>query len=226
MRDYHPLEDQIVPDESTRDDPDAIIDNQVGAYTDYQLVTTTEEGTGGGVSDDDAPITDPVDQPKDDTKDTPVDSKDPKPVVTTRSGRVSRSTRYLDYYISYEANVESSWNNTVFDFGNPLALAASTDPDEMYYHQILWDPDKHQLIDAVPKEIQGHNDNDNWELVPRSSVPAHIKIHPTVWARRRKRNLTDGTVYKWKARINVDGSTVSITGTLKLPSHLGPPYGR
>jgi Reverse transcriptase (RNA-dependent DNA polymerase) len=106
--------------------------------------------------------------------------------------------------VSYKT--ETTWDSTLFDSMNPIYMAASTDPDVMYYHQILKEPDKQQFIDAMQKEIQGHNENNNWELVPRQSVPKHIRILPTVWAMRRKRRLTDGTVYKWKARINVDGS--------------------
>jgi Reverse transcriptase (RNA-dependent DNA polymerase) len=33
-----------------------------------------------------------------------------------------------------------------------------------------------------------------------------MKVLPTVWAMRRKRRLATGEIYKWKARLNVDGS--------------------
>jgi hypothetical protein len=65
-----------------------------------------------------------------------------KTITTTRSGRVSRRQKYLDDSVSYEANINSTWNNTIFDSMNPITMAASSDPDVMYYHQILRELDK------------------------------------------------------------------------------------
>jgi Reverse transcriptase (RNA-dependent DNA polymerase) len=76
----------------------------------------------------------------------------------------------------------------------------------MYYHEILCEPDKDQFIEAMVKEIQQHNERDNWRVVGRSQVPLDHKILPSVWAMRRTRDLTTGEVVKWKARLNVDGS--------------------
>jgi Reverse transcriptase (RNA-dependent DNA polymerase) len=47
--------------------------------------------------------------------------------------------------------------------------------------------------------------NKNWILVKRISIPRRARILPCIWAMRRKRKTLDGTVYKWKARLNVDG---------------------
>ncbi len=127
-------------------------------------------------------------------------------VVRTRSGRISKRPKKLDDYVVYESHLDQQWDEQNIDHVNPIALAASTDPDVMYFHEILREPDKEEFLKSMQLEINGHNDNKNWEIVPRSQVPAHIKVLPSVWAMRRKRRLSDGTVYKWKARINVDGS--------------------
>jgi Reverse transcriptase (RNA-dependent DNA polymerase) len=46
----------------------------------------------------------------------------------------------------------------------------------------------------------------NWRLVRRDSLPAGTRVLPSVWALRRKRDVTTGEIMKWKGRINVDGS--------------------
>ena len=56
------------------------------------------------------------------------------------------------------------------------------------------------------KEIDQHNKRKNWILVKRIDIPSHFNILPSVWAMRRKRDLSTGEITKWKARLNVDGS--------------------
>ncbi len=87
-----------------------------------------------------------------------------------------------------------------------LAYAASADPDTMYYHEAMREPDSAEFIKAMDKEVQSHTENEAWELVPRSSVPPGTKILPAVWAMKRKHRIATREVYKWKARLNIDGS--------------------
>jgi hypothetical protein len=58
----------------------------------------------------------------------------------------------------------------------------------------------------MKEEIDMHNNNNNWIPVLRSKLPEGIKVIPSVWAMRRKRQITDGRTHKWKARLNVDCS--------------------
>jgi hypothetical protein len=76
----------------------------------------------------------------------------------------------------------------------------------MYFHTILQEEDKMQFVRAMHDEIKNHNDNHNSEPMQREHIPEGNKVIPSVWAMRRKRKLVDGSVSKWKARINVDGS--------------------
>jgi hypothetical protein len=87
-----------------------------------------------------------------------------------------------------------------------LAYSASADPDTMYYHEAMREPDSAEFIKAMAKEVQSHTENEVWELVPRSSVPPGTKILPAVWAMKRKRRIATREVYKWEARLNIDGS--------------------
>ena len=51
---------------------------------------------------------------------------------------------------------------------NPLAYAASRDPDTMYVDQALKAPDKKEFLKAMKKEVEAHTEMKHWELVPRS----------------------------------------------------------
>jgi hypothetical protein len=60
-------------------------------------------------------------------------------------------------------------------------------------------------IKAVVREINGHVENNHWELVKRDSVPDDAQIVPSVLSLRRKRDLTTNEITKHKARLNLHG---------------------
>jgi hypothetical protein len=74
-----------------------------------------------------------------------------------------------------------------------VVLQATNDPDTLYYHQVLNEPDKDMFITAMEHEIKQHNANQNWVPVKRSAVPSTSRILLSVWSMRRKRDLTTGT---------------------------------
>lgn len=76
--------------------------------------------------------------------------------------------------------------------------AASADPDTL--------PDKAQFIEAMQNEVQEHTEKGHWRLVKRTEVPDGVQVMPTVWAMKRKWRIATREVYKWKARLNLDGS--------------------
>ena len=55
------------------------------------------------------------------------------------------------------------------------------------------------------RDINGHVDNGNWELVDKSTVPKDQEVLPSVWAMRRKRDLVTDEITKYKARLNLHG---------------------
>jgi hypothetical protein len=91
------------------------------------------------------------------------------------------------------------------DYMSPLAFTTSSDPDVLYYHEAMVAPDKQNFITAMEQEIEGQTKNGNWEIVERSSLAPGVRVLPAVWAMRRKRRILDGVIYKWKARLNIDG---------------------
>ena len=88
---------------------------------------------------------------------------------------------------------------------NPIAFHAEMMGDIMYLQQALKQHDAKQFVHAVIKEINGHVENKHWDLVRRDTVPRDAQIVPSVWAMRRKRDLTTNVVKSHKARLNLHG---------------------
>jgi hypothetical protein len=89
---------------------------------------------------------------------------------------------------------------------NPIAfLSRHSDPDTMYFHEAIRQPDREEFIKAIIKEINDHIRRKHWILIPREQVPKGTKILSSVWAMKRKRDLVTREVYKHKARLNVHG---------------------
>ena len=88
---------------------------------------------------------------------------------------------------------------------DPIAFAASADPDVMYLHEAMRQPDRKEFVQAMIDEVTTHTERGHWKIIPRSEVPAETKVLPAVWAMRRKRRIISREVYKWKARLNVHG---------------------
>ena len=116
--------------------------------------------------------------------------------VRTRSGRVSKPA--IKYQDEFNMN-HIVWNEEIICYG-------SADPDTMYNHQVIKEGDQEQFKMAMQHEIDSHQDNKHWKLVKRDKVPQGILIVPSVWAMKQKRHISTREVYKWKSRLNYNGS--------------------
>jgi hypothetical protein len=58
----------------------------------------------------------------------------------------------------------------------------------------------------MEEEIAAHTKNGNWRLIKRSSLPKRAVVLPAIWSMKHKRRISTREVYKWKARLNIDGS--------------------
>jgi len=66
---------------------------------------------------------------------------------------------------------------------NPLyAFKAKTDPDTMYLHEALKEPDRKEFIQAMDKELRDQLKHGNFTVVHKSTVPEGATVLPTVWA--------------------------------------------
>ena len=88
---------------------------------------------------------------------------------------------------------------------NPMAFAATTNPDILYWDQAMKAPDRDKFIEAVRIELDGHEKMGNYEPIPLSEVPTGTKLLDMVWSMRLKRKIKTQEVYKWKAQLNVHG---------------------
>ena len=111
------------------------------------------------------------------------------------------------HYIAYEVLVQQDDIEPETDYQHPVvAYAASNNPDIMYWHKAMRQPDQKQFIQAAVEEINGQTENGNWRIIHKDTVPEGVTILPAVWAMRRKRHISTGEIYKWKAWLNLDGS--------------------
>jgi len=124
---------------------------------------------------------------------------------STRERR--QPARFADYIphdqIAFEAIAEPQPDITDQQL---QAFMISSDPDVLYLWQAMKEPDWPQFKAAMQHEIEDHQNNRHWEIVLHSTIPKHTPILPTVWSMKRKRRITTREVYKWKARLTIDGS--------------------
>jgi hypothetical protein len=91
---------------------------------------------------------------------------------------------------------------------DPLTVAMKSvmDPDTLYLWEARKEPDFPKFLEAMQKEVDDHTREGHWRLVRRKDVPKGATVLPAVWSMKRKRRIATREVYKWKARINIDGS--------------------
>ena len=63
-----------------------------------------------------------------------------------------------------------------------VAYAVSVNPDIMYLHEPMKEPDRDQFKRAMEKELQDHIAHKHWEVVPREEVPKGMRVLDMVWA--------------------------------------------
>ena len=57
------------------------------------------------------------------------------------------------------------------------------------------EPDHEQFRQSVQKEIQDHEMNQHWEIIPKQDMPPNTKLLDMVWAMRRKRRIDTRQVF-------------------------------
>ena len=87
-----------------------------------------------------------------------------------------------------------------------LAFKATSDPDTMYLHEAMREHDRDEFKKAMRKEIDSQLESGTLVLVKAKNVPQGATVLPAVWQMKRKRHIMTRKVYKWKARLNIDGS--------------------
>jgi hypothetical protein len=134
-------------------------------------------------------------------------------VTTTRTGRTVRPTQRLIEAMKAELAADAMTEGEIFslqavfpDDAFVEVFKATADPDTMYWHEAMKEPDREEFLKAAQKEVDDQVKNGNFSIVKRSELPKDARVLPAVWAMRRKRRIKTGEIYKWKARLNIDGS--------------------
>jgi hypothetical protein len=128
-------------------------------------------------------------------------------VYVTRSGRKSKPPERLQYDVqSCLLSLNDHEDQELWSEQHLLAFKASTDPDTMYHHQAMKQPDREKFKEAMQKECEAHYKKGNYKLIKRDELPEGVTLLSSVWQMKRKRKPSTGEISKYKARMNVDGS--------------------
>ena len=85
---------------------------------------------------------------------------------------------------------------------NILAYKATSDPDTMYLHQAMKQPDRKHFLKAMSNEMTDQMDNGNFTIMERSEAPKGKSILPAVWQMKRKRNILNATLDNLQRPLN------------------------
>ena len=145
------------------------------------------------------------------------------PAHQTCSGRIARNTPRYDQNVNQRNQGLIAWEVLLDQddredvptaesqytiqksMENPMAFAATDNPDILYWDQAMKAHDQDKFIEAVRIELDGHEKMGNYKPIPLNKVPAGTKLLDMVWSMQRKRRIKTQEVYKWKARLNVHG---------------------
>ena len=157
------------------------------------------------------------------TQQAPTQAPQDSAVRQTRSGRVVTNTPRYDQSMIQRSQGLVAWEVLMDQderedvptassqyaiqkaLEDPIAFAASCNPDILYWDQAMKAHDRDKFIEAVDKELDGHEKMGNYKPIPISDLPKGTKLIDMVWLMRRKRHINTQEVYKWKARLNVHG---------------------
>jgi hypothetical protein len=124
----------------------------------------------------------------------------------TRSGRISKPPERLQYVAfesvleEYDYQDEDEWCEK-----DLLAFKASSDPDTMYHHQTMKQPDRKKFLKAMQDECTAHYKAGTFKLIKKADVPKGVPILSSVWQMKRKRKPSTGEISKYRGRMNVNG---------------------
>ncbi len=78
-------------------------------------------------------------------------------------------------------------------------------PDTMYHHQAMREPDRNKFLKAMQDECTAHYKEGTYKLIKKSEMPSGVLLLSSVWQMKRKRKPSTGEISKYKARLNVNG---------------------
>ncbi len=86
-----------------------------------------------------------------------------------------------------------------------IAFKASSDPDTMYHHQAMREPDRPKFLQAMQENCTAHYKAGTYKLIKTADMPKGVPLQSSVWQMKRKRKPATGEISKDKARMNING---------------------
>ena len=87
-------------------------------------------------------------------------------------------------------SISNEGKQDVFPSMHPImAYKTTSDPDCIYLHQAVKEPDQDDFITAMLQEVTDKVKNENFTVVKRNQVPKDSTILPCVWQMRQKRDI-------------------------------------
>eukprot|EP00957_Ditylum_brightwellii_P208650 15358370-Ditylum_brightwellii.AAC.1 len=108
------------------------------------------------------------------------------------------SAEYYDQQLIAEEEIDRHMEDSI-------AFSASNNPDTLYYHQAMRQPDRDSFIQVIIKEVNRHIEGQHWEMVRKEEIPKGAKVLDAVWAFKKKQDIKTQQVYKHKERLDVHG---------------------
>jgi hypothetical protein len=102
-----------------------------------------------------------------------------KPLLQLRESQETRNMfiqSTIHSTVAFEVQVLTILEELDIDQVHPIAFAASSDPDTLYLHEAMKQPDDDHFFKAIAEEIQAHKDNHHWEVVTRDVIPHRTPI--------------------------------------------------
>jgi hypothetical protein len=85
-------------------------------------------------------------------------------------------------------------------------MSATSDPVTTYFHQAMRQEDAPEFLDEAHKEFQNFIERDVIETIPKYLASKGAKVFAAVWSMKTKRRVRTREIYKYKARLDLDGS--------------------
>jgi hypothetical protein len=86
-------------------------------------------------------------------------------------------------------NFAALFEHCEHDLEKMQVMSAAGDPDTMYYHQAMWQPDSNKFRKAVMEEFQRMLIHQVLSVVKLSKVPTGTVIFPSVYAMQQNRRV-------------------------------------
>ncbi|KAG7373762.1 small GTP-binding domain protein [Nitzschia inconspicua] len=108
-----------------------------------------------------------------------VSIQDPSVIVTSK-GRTSKPPDWHRNFTALPAQIDPleqhkyQETDQLKELEDPIVFAASTNPDIMYRHEAMQEPDAPQFREAMVKEVIDHLKNRHFVVIPRSQVPGNL----------------------------------------------------